>query len=361
MLLRIAGVLAALMAFTYAGYPVLAFLLSRLAAGRIRKERTDVSVSVILPVHNERERLEGKLCNLLEEAAALASVEIVVVDDGSTDGAFDALSSDLRASVTCLRFESRCGKAAAVNAGIRRASGDVVVFTDARQMLSEGALEALVANFADNDVAAATGALASADGGAEGAFRRYEEALRRWESAWGSPAGATGALYAVRRSALAEIPEETILDDLVIPLAAARLGRFVYDGDARAIEATQDGRAIRGRRLRTLAGNWQIVFHPVRYRRIFSFRTIAPLLCHKFLRLIFPFVAAAFAGVALAAAPSVAMIAVAGALVLGLACLPAATGAGALVVDAVQSLLEAPVRALLRYAAGRESALWARP
>ena len=303
MLLRIAGVLAVLLIFTYAGYPALAFALSKLIRKKVRKGRADhLSVTIILAVHNEQARLEAKLRNLFAEAEALRSAEIILVDDGSTDGALDALPADLCSGVKELRFQRRRGKAAALNAAIHEARGEVVVFTDARQTLSQGALAALVANFADDTVAAATGALVSADGGAEGVFRRYEEALRGWESAWACPAGATGALYAIRRSALGEIPEKTILDDLVIPLAAARKGRFVYDPAARATDVPQERRAVRGRRLRTLAGNWQIVFHPLKYRRIFSPRTIVPLFCHKFLRLLFPFFAAALGVIVLVSA-----------------------------------------------------------
>ena len=49
--------------------------------------------------------------------------------------------------------------------------------------------------------------------------------MREWESSAGSVVGATGAFYAVRRSLLCEIPAETILDDVYIPLQVMRQGQ----------------------------------------------------------------------------------------------------------------------------------------
>lgn len=357
---KIALVFAAAMAFTYVGYPVLVFLVSRLAGRRVRKGELFPSVSVILPVCNEGARLRAKVDNILQQDYPSDRLEIIVVDDGGNDYAPENLRAAHLAGITVISLPRRRGKSSALNAGIEAACGEVLVFTDARQEIAPGSIQALAARFVHPDVTAVTGRLAVAGGGAEGAYRRYEEALRSWEGRCGVVAGATGALYAVRRGVVGPIPAETILDDLVISLAAAVKGRLVYEPRAVALEACERAQRTWNRRIRTLAGNWQLLLHPVRYRRIFSLRTIVPLVCHKALRLLFPFFALGFllcvaaGGARLdVAVPVVALSAVivaAGAL---------ARSKCAIVAEIVTSLLVAPVGALARYLSGRESVLWA--
>jgi len=359
--LKVAWISLALMLFTYLGYPFFAWFLSRVWRRRTLRGSYFPRVSVVLPVYNEGGRLEEKISNLMSERYPADLVEILVVDDGSTDGAPRELSLRGLPRVKVLFQDRRLGKAAAINRGLGVAGGDVVVFTDARQTLTPDALALLAENFADGRVTAVTGRLSVAPGGADGFFRRYEERLRSWEGAWGSCAGATGALYAVRRAALEPIPPETILDDLVIPVSAARRGRLIYDARALALEEPQDARRTWHRRLRTLAGNWQILFHPLTYRRVFSARTAPQLACHKASRLLFPLFAAAFAASAVAASREWAGILLAAFLVT--AALDAAlfkSGRAGSVSHALASLVFAPVAALVRYCLGRETALWAK-
>ncbi|MCD6405743.1 MAG: glycosyltransferase [Planctomycetes bacterium] len=358
---KIALVFAAAMAFTYVGYPALLFLISRLAGRRAREQHSFPLVSVILPVYDEGARLGAKVDNIISQDYPSDRLEIVVVDDGGSDYAPDHLRDARLAGVNVISLPRRLGKASALNAGIEAARGEVLVFTDARQEIAAGSIRALAARFADPDVAAVTGRLAVAGGGAEGMYRRYEETLRSWEGRCGAVAGATGALYAVRRRAVGLIPAETILDDLVISVAAAAKGRFLYEPQAVALEPSESAARTWNRRIRTLAGNWQLLLHPVRYRRIFSLRTIVPLICHKALRLFFPLFAVGFllcvaaggAG-AVVAVPVVALSAVivAAAILAG--------GPAATIVEIAASLVVAPVGALARYLSGRESVLWAR-
>jgi len=353
--LKAAMFFGCLMVFTYAGYPLIAFLFSRVFRRPVARRTITPAISIILPVHNEGARLAAKIANLLGQGYPSESLEIIVVDDGSSDGAAGRLEREGIAGVKVVSLPERQGKASALNAGMSAANGDIIVFTDVRQELAPGALAALVANFADGGVAAVTGRLAAAGGGAEGLFRRYEELLRRWESAWGSCAGATGALYAVRREFARPIPPETILDDLVISLGAARHGRLVYEKGAMAIEAFEEASRIRARRLRTLAGNWQMLFHAGRFRTAYSRRTAAQVICHKGLRLLFPFLAAGCAVSAAAAGPAFAWTVIA-AVAAAIAWLP---GGGQL-CELLKFLLASPVHALGRYMLGRETVLWAR-
>lgn len=93
------------------------------------------SLTLVLPVHNEAENLRWLLPHIAETLPAMASrLDLVVVDDGSSDGS-GALARTLCASLgidlTLLRHETKSGYGATIGDGLRAARGDVVAFTDA--------------------------------------------------------------------------------------------------------------------------------------------------------------------------------------------------------------------------------------
>ena len=125
----------------------------------------------------------------------------------------------------------------------------------------------LVENFADPAVGCASGELMLGDPNSGeavkgmGLYWRIEKKIREWESASGSVVGATGALYAVRRSLLVAVPPETILDDVYIPMQVARQGaRVIFDPRARAWDLPDLGTGREfARKVRTLSGNYQLL------------------------------------------------------------------------------------------------------
>ena len=96
-------------------------------------------VSIIVPVHNERERLPGCLASILTDLPGDA--EVVVVDDASTDGSAEA-ASPFNVKVITLRRQR--GPSAARNAGAAATSGELLAFVDADVTLRPGAIRALM-------------------------------------------------------------------------------------------------------------------------------------------------------------------------------------------------------------------------
>jgi cellulose synthase/poly-beta-1,6-N-acetylglucosamine synthase-like glycosyltransferase len=248
-------------------------------------------------VRNEEKVIEAKLENLLNLDYLEDCCQIVVVSDGSAD----ATDSILRKyaenpRVQVLMNQLSRGKASGLNDAIAMCSGDVVVFTDARQQIEPAAVRLLVENFADPEVGCVSGELMLGDldrgetGRGMGLYWRLEKKIRELESASGSVVGATGAFYAVRRELLVPLPEGTILDDVYIPMQVVRQGkRVVFEPRARAWDRPNLGAGREyARKVRTLSGNYQLL-------------QLAPWLLgasngirfefvsHKLLRLVMPF------------------------------------------------------------------------
>jgi cellulose synthase/poly-beta-1,6-N-acetylglucosamine synthase-like glycosyltransferase len=283
--------------YAYAGYPL--WLRVRAMWRRWPEQRGAIAptVSIVMVVRNEATVLREKLRNLLALDYPSESCQLVVVSDGSTDDTEAILrdaAQDARVHVVLNQLPR--GKACGLNDGVSMAGGDVVVFTDARQRIEEKALRVLTENFADPQVGAVSGELMLGDPSrgeskrGMGLYWRLEKIVREMEAATGSAVGATGALYAVRRELVPDVPPETILDDVFIPMHVARQGyRIVFDKRARAWDSPDLGseREFR-RKVRTLTGNYQLLrLAPWLLQRENPLRF--EFISHKLIRLWVPF------------------------------------------------------------------------
>jgi len=266
---------AALIGYSYLGYPAWLWLRSRWSPRPVRRGFVESpaapAVSAVMVVRNEEAVIARKLENLLTLDYPQAKLDVVVVSDGSSDRTpailADYRDSRLRSRVRTLMKPVSQGKAAGLNDAIKLATGEVLLFTDARQQIESGALRLLIENFADPDVGAASGELMLGDptrgetGKGMGLYWRIEKKIRELESASGSVAGATGAIYCARRSLLDPLPEATILDDVLLPMQVVRKGfRVIFDSRARAWDSPDlgEGREF-SRKVRTLSGNYQLL------------------------------------------------------------------------------------------------------
>ena len=258
---------AAFVGFTYAGYPALIGALARLRPRPVRKDPGAPlpTVTVVVCGHNEAANWPRKLETLAGLDYPQGRLDVVIVDDGSSDGtqavlAAAAETETWRGRLRVVRLMERSGKPSGLNAGVAAARGEVILFNDARQRLNREALRELVANFADPEVGAAGGELHLEGEGGAGAYWRYEAWIRKQEGRFGSTLGVSGALYALRRELFSPIPKDTILDDMLIPLRAHLAGkRIVFEPGAHAYDQTADTRREFSRKARTLAGNFQLL------------------------------------------------------------------------------------------------------
>ncbi|HET7842843.1 MAG TPA: glycosyltransferase family 2 protein [Xanthomonadales bacterium] len=286
----------ALVAFAYLGYPALVIALARVRGREPVRADEFPALDIVVAAHDEAARIGARIRNLLD-ADYPAPLRVIVVDDGSSDGTDEVAKAIGDARVTVLRQPQARGKAAALTRAIAHVTAPIVVFADARQRFARDALRRLVAPFADAAVGAVSGELMIATDDSDepaaartGLYWRYEKAIREAEARLGIAHGATGAIYAVRREHFRPLPEGTILDDMWTPLNAVRAGQQVWversaiAWDSGSAQARQEFR----RKLRTLAGNWQLLRYAPWLASPRSNPVFGAWLCHKLLRLLVP-------------------------------------------------------------------------
>lgn len=291
------GSLAALF-YTFLGYPLLIGALAK-AFGRPVKKSPPAqppTVSVVLVAFNEEERIVPRVENLLAASYPADRLEVLVVTDGSTDGTVAKLRALADPRVRVLAREQRSGKSACLNAAIPQARGELVVLCDARQRFAPHTIPELVANFSDPDLGAVSGSLeidpaATGVGGGVDLYWKLEKFIRASEGRFSSTIGATGAVYAIRRELFQPIPGDTILDDVVIPLQiAVNHGRRIsFDPTAPAYDPqTTDPAKEKRRKMRTLAGNFQMLAHHPGWLLPWRTGLWWQLLSHKYSRIVAP-------------------------------------------------------------------------
>jgi cellulose synthase/poly-beta-1,6-N-acetylglucosamine synthase-like glycosyltransferase len=282
--------------YTYVGYPLLIWILGRLWPRPWRASPITPSVSVVLAVHNGASVIAKRIRQLL--GLDYPNIhEIIVVSDGSTDGTAEILARQTDSFLRTVVLKERCGKAAAVNAAIAIAKGEIIVFVDIRPEIAPEAIRQLVGNFADPNVGCVAGQLLLRREGHDdttaaigGLYWRYEAWIRRCESRFDSPVGVYGGFYAVRRDLAARQPPEIILDDLFQPLSIIRRGyrsvldpeAYVYDTWPAKVQKEFD------RKVRTLAGNFQFL-QVAPWSLTPQNRVLFQFVSHKVMRLIVPY------------------------------------------------------------------------
>jgi len=292
--------LLVVVAWCYVGYPLFMFAVARLRPRPLRAldGARLPAVTVVIAVRNERSQLARRVANILEQEYPADRLDVVVACNGSTDGSDEIARQLTRADARVRVVVSSAdeGKAGALNAAIAAATGDVVVFADARQSFAPDAVRQLVQPFSDGSVGAVTGRLlvkrselASVEG-----VRLYwgmETRLRDAESRSGSVVGATGAIYAIRRALYPGVPVNLILDDVYIPLRIAIAGqRVVMAGGAVAYDVPAgDQRAEYARKRRTMVGNLQLLRVLPGLLSPVGNPLFVRYLSHKLLRLLAPF------------------------------------------------------------------------
>ena len=290
----------AALAFTYVGYPLLLALIrkalpdgsrpSQESVGDVRK----LKISAVLVARDEEQRIAERISNLLA-SKDVEVLEIVLVCDGCSDATAERAKEVGGDALRLVEFSESQGKAHGINVGVAAATGEIVVLCDARQRFDELAMVKLAAAFDEATVAAVSGSLEiesseAGTGAGVDLYWRLEKFVRQTESDIDSCIGCTGAIYAIRREWFEPMPEDTVLDDVVVPMRMAVAGgRVKFLGDAVAYDPQKLAPdSERRRKTRTLAGNFQMLMRYPGWLLPWRNRLWWQLIAHKYLRLAGP-------------------------------------------------------------------------
>jgi len=229
--------------YAYAGYPLLAWAISRLRPQPVRRAAIEPTVSLIIAAYNEERVIREKIENTLTLDYPRDRLEVVIVADGSTDGTVAIAQSYASAGIRVLHEAGRKGKTSALNRAAAMCTSEILLFSDANTHYGRDVIRHLVRNFADQTIGGVSGRkviLEHVDRVAtkgETGYWGYESFLKSCESGFGSIVTADGEIFALRASLFEPIPGDIVHDDMYLTLRMVRDGyRVVYDTDAVSAE-----------------------------------------------------------------------------------------------------------------------------
>ena len=298
--------LLCLIFYTYLGYPLGIYIKSIFRKCPISTCHMEdyPRVSIVIAARNEEKNIERRIRNIMNQNYPKDKLEVIIISDGSTDGTDDIVKAIMKkteyASKGFLKFYSHTpsrGKPFCINSGVKAAKNEIIVLADCRQQFAASAIEELIKNFIDPKVGCVSGELIfkeTPESPVEiemGTYWRFEKWLRKLESLSGSVPGATGAIYAIRKELFQPIPVQTLLDDVLIPMRICVQGfRTIFESKAIAYDTVSKTVDVeRKRKIRTLAGNWQLLALEPPLSNPFKNPLWLRFMSHKIFRLLVPY------------------------------------------------------------------------
>jgi len=283
-------------------YPLVMGVLAALArrpvrGAGVRLEPAARSVSVVIATRDDPAAVRARVEDCLRASDVPAPIDVIVALDRRCAWESIETYGTTRGTVRFVRGDEPGGKAATLNAGVRAATGDVIVFADTSQRFHPDAVRVLVEALRERDMGAASGNLelprANRATSLAALYWRAERWLRKCEATVGSAVGVTGAIYAIRKSLWQPLPVGLLLDDLYAPMQIVLRGyRVGFVDRALAWELRQPQPVEEYRRkTRTLTGVIQLcawlpaLLNPLRNP------IWAQFLFHKLLRFLTPYAA----------------------------------------------------------------------
>lgn len=285
--------------YAYAGYPMVLAVIALCQKKRPANTGSAIlpNVSLLISAHNEETVIADKIENSLALEYPRDKIEIIVISDGSTDATDNIVTRYHERNVVLKRYAGHLGKTACLNNAVPKASGEIIVFSDANSQYDRKALLYLVETFSDPAIGWVTGRTeyVSSEGGEKissaGIYTRIERLTKSLEGRIGSCVGADGAIFGIRKSLYRPLKDYDI-NDFVIPAKIIQQGyRGIMAKQAFCIEKTPASVAgefrrhirITARTLRAISTHRNLL-NPLKYP-VFSLE----LASHKLMKFFVPY------------------------------------------------------------------------
>lgn len=233
------------------GYPLLLRGISRKAM-KMKINKNDNNsyapselpyVSILIPVYNEQSVIEQRINNILESDYPKNKLEVIVIESGSIDETRLIIESQFRNSVTLLTEQERHGKAHAINLGLQKSKGEIIILTDGTTRYDRDTIKQLIHSFTDSAIGAVSATYnvpnkeESHVAESEHQFWSYKDEIRILESSTHSTSWLSGEACAFRSKIIERVHEDTLADDSNIALQVISKGyRVIVNQNAQFAE-----------------------------------------------------------------------------------------------------------------------------
>jgi glycosyltransferase involved in cell wall biosynthesis len=282
--------------FAYIGYPFSLKLL--LAFRRYKPEKRYIipDITFIISAYNEEKRIREKIENTLAIDYPRCRMQIIVISDGSTDSTNTIVREYEREGVELIELGEHKGKESCQNEAVKRARGEILVFSDVATTLEKNGLKEIVSNFNDPKIGCVTSVdkLLTNGGyqvGGEGFYVKYEMWLRAMESSVKSVVGLSGSFFAARKEVCYDFSTK-MQSDFKTLLNSMKIGlRGVSDPEVIGYYPDiKDTSKEFNRKVRTVLRGLTVFFNHLEFINVFKFGLFSYMyVCHKLLRWTVPF------------------------------------------------------------------------
>jgi cellulose synthase/poly-beta-1,6-N-acetylglucosamine synthase-like glycosyltransferase len=256
-----------------------------------------LNVDFVILAYNEEKVIYDKILNSLDALKKINGAKLWIVSDGSTDKTNQIVTSLIGNPIIEFIQLKRSGKSQSINSIIPLLKGDIIVFSDANVDFSKSTIINLLKPFNDINVGCTCGKVIyrnpnnvnSGDG--ESMYWKYENEIKKLESKIGYVAGATGAVYAIRRELFHPLPSNCINDDFTISMKIVEAGfkckyvenAVVYENVAPTIKDEFK------RHVRDATGHYISIIHLIKLVNLFIGARSFIFWSHRLIRWAVPF------------------------------------------------------------------------
>lgn len=277
--------------FAYLGYPLSLKIFSTWRSFTVRKRYITPYTTFIISAYNEEKGIRRKIENTLELDYPKNLIQIIVVSDGSTDGTIQIVREYEKRGIELIELKERKGKESGQNEAVKRARGEILIFSDVATMLDKNGLREIVANFDDPEIGCVSSVdklLSNEDDktGGEGFYVKYEMWLRGMESSIKSVVGLSGSFFAARKVVCFDF-STSMQSDFKTLLNSVKMGlRGISDPQVIGYYPDiKDKSKEFYRKVRTVVRGLTVFFNNIEYVNPFRFGIFSYMyVCHKLLR-----------------------------------------------------------------------------